>query len=48
MTAVALIVKPLLLAPGVWLSAFIRKIAAIIGASTTRYGAGLPPVRAGN
>jgi hypothetical protein len=46
--AVALLATPFLLVLGVWLSAFIGKIAAIVGASVTGYGARILPARAGN
>lgn len=45
---IALVATPLLLVLCVWLSAFIGKIAAIVGASTTGYATRILPVRAGD
>jgi hypothetical protein len=45
---VALVTTPFLLVLGVWLSAFMGRVAAIIGASTTGYAARIRPLRAGN
>lgn len=47
-TTIALLATPFLLILGVWASAFVGKVAAIVGASTTKYGARILPVRAAN
>jgi hypothetical protein len=46
--AIALVATPFLLVLGVWLSAFIGKVAAIVGAAMAGYGARILPARAGN
>lgn len=45
---VALLATPFLLILGVWLSAFVGTVAAIVGASTMKYGARVIPVRVVN